>query len=162
MLGFTHTLYQARKRGIGLPKPFQSRPRRARPQPAHWRRQAQHLNIFSWNASGLSSALLQELMAWCDLQSHIDIIIVQETHWHETNDFQTRPWLAMHTSGRASPDGFCSGILFLLRRQQFKDPRLLEVVPGRLAPLQATSKVTQLPVSVFCGLSACVAKWAVF
>ena len=133
-----------------LPQPLNSRPRRVRPQPATGSRQVPHLNLFSWNASGLSSALFQELMAWCDTQTNIDALVIQETHWHETGDFQTGQWIAMHTSGRASPDGFgrCSGILFLLRRQQFKDPRFLEVLPGRLALLQATSRVTNLPVSI--------------
>ncbi|CAE7946771.1 pol, partial [Symbiodinium sp. KB8] len=44
--------------------------------------------------------------------------------------------------------GRCSGILFLLHRRRFQDPRLLDILPGRLALVQATSKTTQLPVSI--------------
>ena len=56
----------------------------------------------------------------------------------------------MHTSGRHTTDGFgrCSGILFLLHHRRFKDPRFQELIPGRVALVQATSKITQLPVSI--------------
>ena len=59
-------------------------------------------------------------------------MVIQKTHWHETSDFHSGPWLVMHTSGRSSPDGFgrCAGILFLLRKQQFQDPRILDINPG--------------------------------
>ncbi|OLQ05950.1 RNA-directed DNA polymerase from mobile element jockey [Symbiodinium microadriaticum] len=109
-----------------------------------------HLQILSWNASGLSSAMFQEFMAWCDTSTDLDAIIIQETHWHDTSDFYTGPWLAMHTSGRHTTEehGRCSGILFLLHRRRFQDPRLLDILPGRLALVQATSKTTQLPVSI--------------
>ena len=133
-----------------LPKQTQRNHRRARPQPSSWRRQVPHLRVLSWNASGLSSALFQELIAWCDLQSNIDIIIIQETHWHATSDFCTGPWQAIHSSGRDAPDGFgrCSGLLFLLHRSKFQDPRVSEIIPGRLALVQATSRLTRLPISI--------------
>ncbi|CAE7947401.1 hsp-3 [Symbiodinium sp. KB8] len=123
---------------------------RAQPHPSGWKRPVPQLHVLSWNASGLSSALFQEFMAWCDLQSQLDIVVIQETHWHATGDFCTGPWLAMHTSGRDDPAGFgrCSGILFLLRRHKFQDPRILELLPGRLALVQATSKQTKLPLSL--------------
>ena len=133
-----------------LPQPLHRNPRRAQPHPSGWKRPVPQLHVLSWNASGLSSALFQEFMAWCDLQSQLDIVVIQETHWHATGDFCTGPWLAMHTSGRDDPAGFgrCSGILFLLRRHKFQDPRILELLPGRLALVQATSKQTKLPLSL--------------
>ena len=133
-----------------LPQPLHRNPRRAQPHPSGWKRPVPHLHVLSWNASGLSSALFQEFMAWCELQSQLDVIVIQKTHWHSTTDFCSGPWLAMHTSGRDDPAGFgrCSGILFLLRRHKFQDPRILELLPGRLALVQATSKHTKLPLSL--------------
>ena len=133
-----------------LSEPLRNNPRHVQPQPPRGRRLTPHLRVFSWNASGLSSAMFQELMAWCDVQADLDAIIIQETHWHETSDFCTGQWLAMHTSGRhmSHEHGRCSGILFLLHRRRFQDPRILDIVPGRLALVQATSKLTQLPVSI--------------
>ena len=133
-----------------LPLPLRRNPRRAQPHPHGGRRLTPHLQILSWNASGLSSAMFQEFMAWCDTSTDLDAIIIQETHWHDTSDFYTGPWLAMHTSGRHTTEehGRCSGILFLLHRRRFQDPRLLDILPGRLALVQATSKTTQLPVSI--------------
>ena len=37
--------------------------------------------MLCWNAGGLSSSLYQELIAWCDLQSSLELVVVQETHW---------------------------------------------------------------------------------
>ena len=133
-----------------IPRQHHRSHRRAPSQPSAWRRQVPHLRVFSWNASGLSSSMFQELIAWCDIQSNIDVIVIQETHWHETSDFTTGPWQAIHSSGRAAPDGLgrCSGLLFLLHRSKFQDPRVSELIPGRLALVQATSKTTRLPVSI--------------
>ena len=133
-----------------LSEPLRNHPRRVQPQPPRGRRLTPHLQVFSWNASGLSSAMFQELMAWCEVQADLDAIIIQETHWHETSDFCTGQWLAMHTSGRhmSHEHGRCSGILFLLHRRRLQDPRIVDIVPGRLALVQATSKQTQLPVSI--------------
>ena len=61
------------------------------------------------------------------------------------------PWLAMHTSGRSSPDGFgrCSGILFPAPEAAVSRTRgILDLDPGRLAVVQATSRLTRLPVSI--------------
>ena len=56
----------------------------------------------------------------------------------------------MHTSGRCDPDGFGrnTGLLFLLKRKAFQDPRFLDINPGRLALVQATHRDTQIPVSI--------------
>ena len=56
----------------------------------------------------------------------------------------------MHSSGRADSSEFgrCTGLLFLLKRKLFQDPRLLEVNPGRLALVQAVHRETQLTVSL--------------
>ena len=109
-----------------------------------------HLRLLSWNAGGLAGPLYQEMLAWCETSDNIDAIVVQETHWHATTDFYTGPWIAMHSSGRADSNEFgrCTGLLFLLKRKLFQDPRLLEVNPGRLALVQAVHRETQLTVSL--------------
>ena len=56
----------------------------------------------------------------------------------------------MHSSGRG-PDvefGRCSGLLFLVNQRVFKDPRMLEVMPGRLALVQVVHKASNMPVSL--------------
>ncbi|CAE7763302.1 Pol, partial [Symbiodinium sp. CCMP2456] len=85
-------------------------------------RPVKHLNVLSWNTSGLSSAMFQELLAWTEAHSAADIIILQETHWDVTSDFQSGQWMAIHSSGKASPDpyGRYTGLLFLLHRQRFQ------------------------------------------
>ena len=44
---------------------------------------ASRLDMLCWNAGGLSSSLYQELIAWCDLQSSLELVVVQETHIHQ-------------------------------------------------------------------------------
>ena len=113
-------------------------------------RSPRHLQVFSWNTGGLSGPMFQELLAWCELNATLDAIVLQETHWSETGDFTSGPWLAMHSSGRNSTDGHgkSAGLLFLLRRSTFQDPRIREISPGRLALVQATIKCTGLPFSL--------------
>ncbi|CAE7632953.1 Pol [Symbiodinium sp. CCMP2592] len=104
----------------------------------------------SWNAGGLPSHMYQEFLAWCDMQWQLDIIVVQETHWHETSDYVSGSWLVLHSSGRG-PDvefGRCSGLLFLINQRVFKDPRILEVMPGRLALIQMCHKTSNTPISL--------------
>ncbi|CAE7941833.1 Pol [Symbiodinium necroappetens] len=58
--------------------------------------------------------------------------------------------MALHTSGRNAADGHgkSAGLLFLLRRSTFQDPRIQELDPGRLALVQATNRHTGLPLSL--------------
>ena len=42
-----------------LPKPEVCNPRRARVQASSWRKPVKHLNLMSWNCSGLSSSMFQ-------------------------------------------------------------------------------------------------------
>ena len=76
--------------------------------------------------------------------------MLQETHWADTGDFLSGPWMALHTSGRNTADGHgkSAGLLFLLRRSTFQDPRIQELDPGRLALVQATNRHTGLPLSL--------------
>ena len=74
-----------------LPQPSHQPPRRDKLRLAKCRRPTPHLQVLSWNASGLSSAMFQEFIAWCDMHADLDAIIIQETHWSDTSDFNTGP-----------------------------------------------------------------------
>ncbi|CAE7659958.1 pol [Symbiodinium sp. CCMP2456] len=133
-----------------LPKPTPDIPRSTAKRAVRRTTLDRHLRILSWNAGGLTSSMYQEFLAWCETCAELDIVVVQESHWHETSDYYAGPWLAMHTSGRCDPDGFGrnTGLLFLLKRKTFQDPRFLDINPGRLALVQATHRDTQIPVSI--------------
>ena len=107
------------------------------------------LQVLSWNASGLSSSVYQEFMAWLAQQDHYHVVIVQETHWSSESDYTSGPWLCMHSSGLgATPADRSSGVLILLSRQHFVDAALREPVPGRVLQVQATAKRSGLPLPI--------------
>ncbi|CAE7858010.1 Pol, partial [Symbiodinium necroappetens] len=56
--------------------------------------------------------MFQELLAWIEAHSAADIIILQETHWDVTSDFQSGQWMAIHSSGKASPDPYRASFFF--------------------------------------------------
>ena len=86
---------------------------RARPQ-----RKATHparrVEVLTFNVSGLSSAMWQELQAWLATKeaSSYDVIMLQETHWSQMSDFQSGPW---HCVGTPIADkDKCSGLATLI------------------------------------------------
>ena len=103
-----------------LPWRIRKRPRRATSS------KARTVSVRSLNAGGLNSSMYQEVLAWCDQQASLDIVILQETHWGQTGDFTSGKWLTMHTAGSPDPAAHArfSGILV--------DPCVQELVPGRL------------------------------
>ena len=114
--------------------------RPARPMP--------HVRIFSWNVGGLSSSLFQELMAWLEVNGPWDAVLLQETHWHEVEDFSSGPWSCVHTSGHAAdklPDR-SAGVLIMLSKKTFSDITTSELVAGRLLQVRATHRRSQVPV----------------
>ena len=59
----------------------------------------------TFNISGASSSAWQECMAWLqDNQQHIDVALVQETHWkgEDSRDFVSGPWFVVTTGAVAS------------------------------------------------------------
>ena len=129
------------------PSPPVSRkvPSRARPAPNNDFK----LQVLSWNASGLSSSVYQEFMAWLAQQDHYHAVIVQETHWSSESDYTSGPWLCMHSSGLgATPADRSSGVLILLSRRHFADAAVCEPVPGRVLQVQVTVKHSGLPLTI--------------
>ena len=123
-----------------------ARPPRSRP--------VQPIRVLSWNATILASGLFQELMAWldsCPANKQYHLIMIQETHWRSTTDFQSGSWKCMHSSGYDCPTGVekSSGVLLLASTRHFKDIAIKEVCPGRLLQMQATLSQTNRPITIF-------------
>ena len=75
----------------------------------------------------------------CAMDAHV---IVVETHWREVNDYRSRQWLCVHSSGyqgSSEPDRY-AGILCLLSTKVFDEPQVKEHIPGRLLQVQATHR----------------------
>ena len=75
---------------------------------------ARRVEVLTFNVSGLSSAMWQELQAWLATQeaSRYDVIMLQETHWSQMSDFQSGPW---HCVGTPIADkDKCSGLATLV------------------------------------------------
>ena len=63
------------------------------------------IKCITFNISGASSSAWQECMAWLqDNQQHIDVALVQETHWkgEGSRDFASGPWFVVTTGAIAS------------------------------------------------------------
>ena len=112
---------------------------------------ASKLSVLSWNTGGLNSSMYQEIMAWCDQQDSLDLVILQETHWGPTSDFVSGRWLMIHTAGSPDPAEHArfSGILVMINRQALKDPCVQEIIPGRLVLVRAMLRRTNLPIAVY-------------
>ena len=128
-------------------------PRTARAQPRSTTRPEFRLRVFAWNAGGLSAAMTQELMAWCDTREateKYDVIIISETHWRQVDDYRSGQWLCIHSTGHkegSEPDRY-AGILCMLSCKCFAEPRVKEHVQGRLLQVTATHHRSQMPVCV--------------
>ena len=81
------------------------------------------VSVFNWNVGGLASHIFQELMAWLATHGTWDIIILQETHWGNTEDFNSGEWSCIHSSGHAAQDGpdKHAGMMILLSRKAFRN-----------------------------------------
>ena len=108
------------------------------------------VSVFNWNVGGLASHIFQELMAWLATHGTWDIIILQETHWGNTEDFNSGEWSCIHSSGHAAQDGpdKHAGVMILLSRKAFRNIAAQEHVPGRLLHARALHVQSQHTVDV--------------
>ena len=133
------------------PPPTISRvPRTARRHYRNSNRPDFSFRVLTWNAGGLSAALTQELMAWCDTCSateQYDAIIITETHWKHVDDYRSGHWLCVHSTGHTEGEEVdrYAGILCLLSSKCFDAPRVKEHVKGRLLQVTATHIRSQMP-----------------
>ena len=54
------------------------------------------LSIFSWNCGGLTQAAWDHFQQWLMMQS-LDVIMLQETHWQFSSEWQQGQYYCMHT-----------------------------------------------------------------
>ena len=68
------------------PATFRSRPRGGQA--------SKHLRVLSWNAGHLGVQQWAEIRTWLreDSSSVCDVLVLQETHWNETAEFDVEGW----------------------------------------------------------------------
>ena len=75
---------------------------------------ARRVRVLTFNVSGLSSAIWQEMQAWlCTTEANsYDIILLQETHWTSISDFTSGQWRCVGTP--IADKDKCSGLAMLV------------------------------------------------
>ena len=66
-----------------------------------------------WNAGGLSLATWDGLQLWLQKQ-HIDVVMIQETHWTVTSEWTSDEWICIHSAASPSKTG---GLLTMLSKR---------------------------------------------
>ena len=139
---------------IGRQQPANRKPKADRCSASSSSRQVRPLRLLCWNASSLSGGIFQEFMTWLDHHhsaNQYHLVVLQETHWKSTADFNSGQWQCIHSSGYDSPKHpeKSSGILVLASRKHLQDLSVKELFPGRLLQLQATLRCTNRPLTAF-------------
>ena len=113
----------------------------ARKQTAVSRRR---LRYATWNCGGLSSHLYAEVLYWAKT-SAIDILLLQETHWSGSMEWQDDTWYCVHSAASKCRSG---GVLICLRRECVDVTTLKwnELVAGRLLHVRGTIAGTPFDV----------------
>ena len=86
------------------------------------------------NVGGLSFDRLLEIKIWAGM-NEIDILILSETRWSFTSEWEDPIWAHIHTG---SISDRADGILFLIRKAICPVPQIgfAEIIPGRLGHLR--------------------------
>ena len=94
------------------------------------------LRYATWNCGGLSSHLYAEVMYWAKT-SAIDVLLLQETHWSNSMEWQDDTWCFVHSAASRCRSG---GTLTCVRRDCVDATTLKwsELVPGRLLHVRGT------------------------
>ena len=95
---------------------------------------SRHLRIFQWNGSGLTTDKLDELKCW-GFRQNLDVMVILETHWKYTNEWQDSHWMCVHSG---DPESKGAGILVLISTKlaKMRDMLWTDPVPGRLVHIQ--------------------------
>ena len=80
------------------------------------------LRVMTWNAGGLPRDAWMEFQLWLHEQREYDVIMVQETHWRFSSQFNLPRYHALH-SGRAVSRLSTNGVV---RRRTYVGPPRLE------------------------------------
>ena len=105
--------------------------------------EANRLKIFSWNCSGLTQLLFEELKLYLRLHPDIQVIFLQETHRAYQSEWTADGWTFVHSAADKPNQG---GVMMGFR-DGFCDKASLrwqEVHPGRLLHVRCFSKKQHL------------------
>ena len=135
--GRWYTAEQLRRTRQGVaPMPTENSTSRAKPATsANKQATGKRTKCITFNINGASSSAWQECMAWLqDNQQHIDVALVQETHWNGkgSRDFVSGPWFVVTTAPVASDS---KAGLAVLVHQRLGGPEQISVqthLKGRL------------------------------
>ena len=89
-----------------------------------------------WNCGGLSSQLYAEVLYSAKV-SAVDILLLQETHWSQSSEWQDEDWCFVHSAASKCRSG---GVLVGIRKEKVNVRTLKwsELVPGRLLHVRGT------------------------
>ena len=87
--------------------------------------------ILSWNVGGLSNSILDELFIWLSRHKSIKIVLLQETRWQFSSEWESEDWHIIH-GGHSKQKG--SGVMTLISKDlcSAADIRVSEVASGRI------------------------------
>ena len=114
---------------IAADSPAQSeQPKRLHHQNLHVAKK--RLKILTWNPGGLSLERFDEARNWF-LQIQADVVIMPETRWRYTQEWQDLHWNCVHSG---DPDRPGTGIMCLISRrlQKLQQLRWIDLIPGRI------------------------------
>ena len=98
----------------------------------------------TWNCGGLSSQLYADTLYWART-SDIDILLLQETHWSRSLEWQDDTWYCVHSAASKCRTG---GVLVCVRRERVDVATLRwsELVAGRLLHVRGTFEGTPFDI----------------
>ena len=95
------------------------------------------IHAFCWNTGGLSTGMLDEFLEWLDQpkQSHISIVMLQETHWGHDAEWSSSRWHFVHSG---DPHARYAGVLCMISTKLAQASQIAYEVlhPGRLLHLR--------------------------
>ena len=99
---------------------------------------AEHrIHAFCWNTGGLSTGMLDEILEWLDQpqQSHISIVMLQETHWVHDAEWTSPQWHFVHSG---DPLSRYAGVLCMISTKLAQASQIAYEIqqPGRLLHLR--------------------------
>ena len=103
-------------------------------------RRCGHWKCLSWNAGGLSSALLDDLLAYAATYEY-HIVFVQETHWRLQKTWVASGYMCIHGGNPHATSGDSSGLLTLISSRVCLPEmvRFEDVIPGRIQHVRIPS-----------------------
>ena len=91
------------------------------------------MGILSWNAGGLTSRYLDEIIALLETQEYrrVRLVSLQETHWSTKSMYSKGNW---HIVTSSVPEGRKAGVMTMVHKSlcTLSDIRAIELVQGRL------------------------------